>query len=120
MSKQQAIEEKLKSLKNALPELREAIVASSDGLPIAQLADGDRSSRIAAMAATANGLGQRIASTTDLGEVTETVVLGQGAYFIAYAIGDKAVLAITMPAGSNLGLVRLEANERAREIAEAL
>lgn len=120
MSKQEAIEQKLVSLKSALPELREAIVASADGLPIAQLSDGEQSARIAAMAATAHGLGKRIATTTGLGEVTETVVLGQGAYFIAYAIGDKAVLAITMPAGSNLGLVRLEASEHARQIAEVL
>lgn len=120
MSKQEKIDGVLKQLKSALPELQEAIVASTDGLPIAQLSEGDGSARLAAMAATAHGLGKRIATTSKLGEVTETVVLGDAAYFIAYAIGEKAVLALTMPVGSNIGLVRLEAQEHARQLSEAL
>jgi len=120
VSKQEAIESVLQQLKSVLPELQEAIVASTDGLPIAQLSSGEGSARLAAMAATAHGLGKRIATTSHLGEITETVVLGDKAYFIAYAIGEKAVLAITMPAGSNLGLVRLEAQDHARQLAEAL
>jgi len=120
VSKQKRIEGILSELKSVLPELQEAIVASTDGLPIAQLSEGETSARLAAMAATAHGLGKRIATTSQLGNLTETVVLGDNAYFIAYAIGDKAVLAITMPSGSNLGLVRLEAQDHARQLAEAL
>jgi len=120
VSKQQKIEEVLSQLKAVLPELQEAIVASTDGLPIAQLSEGEGSARLAAMAATSHGLGKRIATTSHLGNLTETVVLGDKAYFIAYAIGEKAVLALTLPTGSNLGLVRLEAQEHARQLAEAL
>jgi len=120
MSKQEQIEGILNELKAALPELNEVIVASSDGLPIAQLGGGKESARIAAMAATAHGLGKRIATTSNLGELVETVILGDNAYFIAYAIGDRAVLALTMPAGSNLGLVRLEAQDHASQLAKVL
>ncbi|WP_457627936.1 roadblock/LC7 domain-containing protein [Oceanithermus sp.] len=120
MSKQEQIEGILNQLKGALPELQEVIVASGDGLSIAQLGGSENSARLAAMAATAHGLGKRIATTSHLGNLTETVVLGDSAYFIAYAIGDKAVLAITMPSGSNLGLVRLEAQEHARQLAQVL
>ena len=120
MSKKEKIDNILNQLKSALPELHDAIVASTDGLPIAQLNEGDTSARIAAMAATAYGLGKRISTTNKLGELTETVILGDKAYFIAYAVGDKAVLAVTLPSGSNLGLVRLEAQDHANQLAEVL
>jgi len=120
MSKQEQLQSVLTKLKSALPELSEIIIASSDGLPIAQLGGGEGSSRVAAMAATAHGLGKRIASTSNLGNLLETVIIGSQANFVAYAIGDRAVLALTMPAGSNLGLVRLEAQEIARQLAEIL
>jgi len=120
MSKKEQIHGILSQLKAALPELQEVIVASSDGLAIDHLGAGEANARLAAMAATAHGLGKRIATTSDLGEIVETVILGSQAFFIAYAIGDKAVLALTMPAGSNLGLVRLEAQEVARQLSQVL
>jgi len=117
LSKKEQLESVLGRLKAALPELQEVIIASSDGLPIAQIGTGDTAARVAAMAATANGLGKRIATTTHLGDLAETLVMGSQANFIAYAIGDKAVLALTMPAGSNLGLVRLETQDLVAELA---
>ena len=117
LSKKEQLEVLLDRLKAALPELQEVIIASGDGLPIAQLGAGDTAARVAAMAATANGLGKRIASTTHLGELIETLIIGSQANFVAYAIGNKAVLALTMPSGSNLGLVRLEAQDIAAELA---
>lgn len=120
MSKKEQLQSILDNLKSALPELQEVIVASADGLPIAQLGSGETSSRVAAMAATAHGLGKRIATTSNLGDPMETVIIGSQASFIAYAIGDKAVLALTMPAGSNIGLVRLEAQSAAQQLAQVL
>ncbi len=120
MSKQEQLEAILSELKGALPELKEIIVASPDGLPVVQLGEGGIAARLAAMAATAHGLGKRIATTTHLGDLVEIVIRGNQAYFIAYAIGEKGILGLTTPAGSNLGLVRLEAQEYARKLAETL
>jgi len=120
MSKQEQLQSVLSELKSALPELQEIIIASADGLPIAQLGGGEGSSRVAAMAATAHGLGKRIATTSNLGSLMETVIIGSQANFVAYAIGDRAVLALTMPAGSNLGLIRLEAQDAAKKLANIL
>lgn len=120
MSKQEQLQQILNELKAALPELKEIIVASPDGLPVAQLGESEIATRLAAMAATAQGLGKRIATTTQLGNLVEIVIRGDQAYFIAYAIGDKGILGLTTPAGSNLGLVRLEAQEYARRLAEVL
>ncbi len=120
MSKQEQLQQILSELKAALPELKEIIVASPDGLPVAQLAESEIATRLAAMAATAHGLGKRISTTTQLGNLQEIVIRGDQAYFLAYAIGDKGILGFTTPAGSNLGLVRLEAQEYARRLAEVL
>ena len=120
MSKQEQLQQLLGELKAALPELKEIIVASADGLPVAQLGENEIATRLAAMAATAHGLGKRITTTTHLGNLVEIVIRGDQAYFIAYAVGDKGILGLTTPAGSNLGLVRLEAQEYAKKLAEIL
>ncbi len=120
MSKQEQLQLLLDELKAALPELKDIIVASADGLPVAVLGESEIATRLAAMAATAHGLGKRIASTTQLGDLVEIVIRGSQAFFIAYAIGDKGILGLTTPAGSNLGLVRLEAQEVAKKLAAVL
>lgn len=120
MSKEEQLREILKELKAALPDLQEIIVASPDGLPVVELGDNKIASRLAAMAATAHGLGKRIAATTNLGGLEEIVIRGENAYFVAYAVAEKAILALATPAGSNLGLVRLEAQTYAQRLAEVL
>ena len=77
MSKQQQLQATLQSLRTSLPELRGALVATTDGLPIAQtFSDATDSNRVAAMAATALGLGKRINDTLGTGELTEMSVSG--------------------------------------------
>jgi len=76
MSKQEQLQQILNELKAALPELKEIIVASPDGLPVAQLGESEIATRLAAMAATAQGLGKRIATTTHLGNLVEIVIRG--------------------------------------------
>jgi len=120
MSKKDQIDQILNELRTALPELKEIIVATPDGLPVAHVGGGDVATRLAAMAATAQGLGRRIAVTTQLGNLEEIVIRGDQAYFIVYAIGDRGILGLTTPAGSNLGLVRLEAQEYAKKLAEII
>jgi predicted regulator of Ras-like GTPase activity (Roadblock/LC7/MglB family) len=120
MTKQEQITQLLEALKRSLPEVREAMVASPDGLPIATLGGQDTAARIAAMAATALGLGRRIAQTTQLGGMREVVVRGDQGYFVIYQAGEKGVLGITTPADANLGLLHLEAREVARALADIL
>lgn len=113
-------------LQQAIGELRAAIavsgvmVATADGLSMAYDLPNDDSLRIAAMSATALGLGQRLVESFGHGEFAESVTRGSEGYFVVYGAGPEAVLAVIAPEGTNLGLLHHEARRIARRIAEAL
>lgn len=110
----------IKGLRAAVPELTGVMVASTDGLSLATDMSEAEAARVAAMAATALGLGKRIAQTTALADLEEVVIRGSEGYFVVYSAGEKGVLAVTAPRGSNLGLVHLEARAVARKVAALL
>jgi uncharacterized protein len=121
MSKREALQNALQTLRSAIPELKGVLVATTDGLALAHsLSSGEDPNRVAAMAATALGLGKRISDTLNGGELSETSVTGTSAQIFLYATGGKGVLAVVAAAGANVGLIHMEARDAARQIAEAL
>jgi hypothetical protein len=121
LGKQEALQQALNNLRSAIPELRGVLVASSDGLPMAQsLAGSEDANRVAAMAATALGLGKRIADTLNAGALSETSVSGTNGQVYLYAAGPKAVLVVVAPAGANVGMIHLEARDAARRLQDIL
>ncbi|GGO36949.1 roadblock/LC7 domain-containing protein [Deinococcus radiopugnans] len=117
MSKQDQLTSTLTTLRGALPELRGALVATVDGLPIAQdMGGGVDANRVAAMAATALGLGKRINDTLGSGQLTDMSVGGTDGQVYIYAAGKKGVLAVVAPAGVNLGLLHMEARDAAQSV----
>ena len=102
------------------PDLLGALIASADGLPIAHDVRGADGSGVAAMAATAAGLGRRIVDDFAFGDFAETVVRGSNGYFVVYSIGRAAVLAVIAAEGANLGRIHLEARRCAAAVATAL
>ncbi|WP_291426762.1 roadblock/LC7 domain-containing protein [Deinococcus sp.] len=120
-SKQETLQATLQTLRTSLPELRGALVATIDGLPIAQsFSDNTDANRVAAMAATALGLGKRINDTLGAGELTEMSVTGADGQVFVYATGRKGVLAVVTPAAMNLGLLNIEARDAAQTVALVL
>ncbi|MEM9558620.1 MAG: roadblock/LC7 domain-containing protein [Acidobacteriota bacterium] len=117
MSRHDEIHRLLDQLRDAVPELRGVLVASTDGLAIAhsmnEQIDVDR---VAAMAATALGVGKRIAETLGAGELMETNVRGTSGQIFLYAAGSQAILAVIAPELTNVGLVHLEARGTAGQI----
>lgn len=101
------------AMRRSIPELHGAMIASGDGLPIAHDFPESESERIAAMAATALGLGTRIAERAALGDLAEAVIRGQEGYLVVYSAGNDAVLVLTGPLDANLGLMRIEARAAA-------
>lgn len=121
LSKPERLKSILQNLRISLPELRGAMVATTDGLPIAQaFSDNTDANRVAAMAATALGLGKRINDTLGTGELTEMSVSGADGQVYVYATGRKGVLAVVTPTGMNLGLLHMEARDAARTVALVL
>lgn len=121
LSKQDRLNTTLTTLRAALPELRGALIATVDGLPIAQtMGAGTDANRVAAMAATALGLGKRINDTLGSGALTDMSVGGSDGQVYIYAAGTKGVLAVVAPTGVNLGLLHMEARDAAQEVAGIL
>ncbi len=121
MSKQEQTQAVLDNLRASVPGIRGALIATVDGLAIARsFADGTDYQRVAAMSATALGLGKRIAETLGAGEFTETSVSGRNGNAYIYATGPKAVLTVITNADPNLGLLHMEARDAAKRIAGIL
>ncbi|MFV0428617.1 MAG: roadblock/LC7 domain-containing protein [Arachnia sp.] len=120
VSKSDELARVLGNMRRSIPELHGVMIASVDGLPVAHDFPEADADRIAAMAATALGLGQRISERTDLGDLAEAVVRGERGYMVVYSAGTDAVLVLTGPLGSNLGLMRIEARVAAVEIKQLL
>ncbi len=121
LGKQEQLQQTLAALRSAIPEVRGVLIASSDGLPMAQnLSGSEDPNRVAAMAATALGLGKRIADTLNAGALQETSVSGSSGQVYLYAAGAKGVLVVVTPANANVGLIHLESRDAAKRISELL
>lgn len=120
MNKQEQLHRMLAALAEEVPDVQGALLASRDGLPIVSTMSGPESGRVAAMAATVVALASRVVDTVGLGSFEETVVQGDGGYFVVYDAGSLAVLAVSAPRTATLGLVHLEARRVAGEVDKLL
>ena len=121
LSKPERLKSILTNLRSSLPEVRGALIATTDGLPIAQVfTDNTDANRVAAMAATALGLGKRINDTLGTGSLNEMSVSGVTGQVYIYSVGAKGVLAVVTPSGTNLGLLHMEARDAAQAVASVL
>lgn len=120
MDKQTQLNNIISGLRSAISELRDVLVASTDGLAISHsLTTGDPN-RVAAMAAATLGVGKRISGTLELGDLQETTVKSANGQVFLYAAGAKGVLVLIAQADANVGLINLEARDAANRIAEIL
>lgn len=120
MSTANQLQSILDNLKAALPEVREVLIATTDGMPVVHNGGSTDANRIAAMAATALGLGKRLTDTIGGGSFSESSVSGEGAQIFIYAAGSKAVLAVVSTGAISVGLIHLEARSAAKNIAAVL
>lgn len=119
MVKHDALKNHLDTLRAAIPELRGVLLASNEGLPVAHsLSNGGDPNRVAAMAAAAHSLGRRISDSLATGNLAEISIRGDDGMLFVYAAGTKAVLAVIGGAGSNAGLIHLEARTTAKDIGD--
>lgn len=120
MSRQEELSLVIANVRQSIPELHSVMVASVDGLAIAHDLNDSEAERIAAMAATALGLGERISERSTLGDLAEAVIRGRNGYLVVYPAGDNAVLVLSGPSDSNLGLMRIEARAASARIGSVL
>lgn len=120
MDKQSQLNNIISELRSAISELRDVLIASTDGLAISHSLTAGDPNRVAAMAAATLGVGKRISSTLELGDLRETTVKSSDGQVFLYAIGDKGVLVLIAQAEANVGLINIEARDAAQRISEIL
>ncbi len=120
MSKSEELKKIHTELRENVPDISGVMIASYEGLSIATDFPEDEAIRIAAVSAAASGLGNRISGNAALGEPEEVMVKGKDGLMLIYLAGEKGVLAVRASARGNLGLVRLEASEAAKEVTRIL
>jgi uncharacterized protein len=119
MDKQDTLITLLGELKTQVPQLGGALIATRDGVSLAQLIHANQSAeQIATMAATTLALGKRISSSLIGTDMTETVVSSHHQQIHLYAAGDKGVLVLVAP--QNADDIQIHARNAATAIAKVL
>jgi predicted regulator of Ras-like GTPase activity (Roadblock/LC7/MglB family) len=96
-------------LRRAVPEITGCLVASTDGLLIAEDAPALIVEGVAALAAACLGVSQRIADSAAHDEFQEVLIRSAGGYVAMYIAGHGAVLVLVAGADANVGRLHHEA-----------
>lgn len=121
MSRSEQISKHVKNLTNTTPELEGAAIIDNDGLMIASALSSDvDEDSMAAMAAALLGLGERIVSELDRGDFTMVMLKGTDGIIVMVRAGENGVLAALASKKAKLGLVFLDVQRTAAELAKLL
>jgi predicted regulator of Ras-like GTPase activity (Roadblock/LC7/MglB family) len=105
-----------------VPEVQHAMVASSDGLPVAISAGitRDVADQLAAVTSGLLGVAAVVATLADADEVRQAVIEMGRCYFIAMTVRDGSVLAVLTSAQADLGVVGFEMARLVKQAGEIL
>ena len=105
----------LARLRQAVPEITGCLVASTDGLLIADDANTVVVEGVAALSAACLGVSQRIADSAGHDDFQEVLIRSSGGYVAMYMAGHGAVLVLLASAEANVARLHHEAR-RATEL----
>ncbi|MGH2628842.1 MAG: roadblock/LC7 domain-containing protein [Anaerolineales bacterium] len=110
---------RLRELQNQTPDIEASAVVSVDGLVIASaLPDGVEEDRVSAMSAAMLSLGERISGELGRGLLEQVYIHGDDGYVVLMAVGSDAVLTALARPQAKLGLVLLEMERAAQDLAQ--
>jgi len=111
----------LKKLLGAIPEVKAAAIVSAEGLPIASaLPQGVDETRIAAMTAALLSLAERSVIEMEKGEFDQLYVKGSDGYLLVLQAGPNAVLTVSTTKDVRLGLIFLDCKRTCEKIAKLI
>jgi predicted regulator of Ras-like GTPase activity (Roadblock/LC7/MglB family) len=107
----------LDDLRDDVPQVHRVMLATSDGLPLvtdhqAALSEPHE----AAMTAAVLALGSQVGSTVGGGDFIDCVIRSTESIVCVVAVGGGHVLAVSAPAGVNLGLLLRQSRITARRL----
>jgi uncharacterized protein len=101
----------MEALRERVSGITGSAIASRDGLSIREDTGGPDADNLAALAAPALAVAQRLASEAGQGTLRETLTRSTGGYVAVYAVGARAVLILIGDEG--LDITRLHRESRA-------
>jgi uncharacterized protein len=120
-SRTEMMVDRLRDLQAGTPDIEASAVVSVDGLIMASsLPAGVDEDRISAMSAAMLSLGDRIASELSRGQLDQVYIRGTAGIIVLLAVGEDAVLTILARSTAKLGLIFLDANRAAEDLARLL
>ncbi|MBF6212377.1 roadblock/LC7 domain-containing protein [Nocardia puris] len=117
-SKPRSLDWLLDDLVERLPDVRYAVVLSTDGLLLGHGSAMDRADaeRFCAMASTLHGVARSAGNHFEAGGVCQTVVELDRAVLFITAAGDNACLALLTAETANMGMVAYEMNQTVQRV----
>jgi predicted regulator of Ras-like GTPase activity (Roadblock/LC7/MglB family) len=117
----ETLDELLKKLLGAIPEVKAAAIVSAEGLPIASaLPQGVDETRIAAMTAALLSLSERAIIEMNKGDFDQLYVKGSSGYLLILQAGPNAVLTVSTTQDVRLGLILLDCRRTCEKIAQLI
>ncbi len=116
-----SLDDILKRLLGAIPEVKSAAIVSAEGLPIASaLPQGIDETRIAAMTAALLSLSERAIIEMAKGDFDQLYIKGSEGYLLVMQAGLNAVLTVSTTKEVRLGLILLDCRRTCEKIAQLI
>jgi predicted regulator of Ras-like GTPase activity (Roadblock/LC7/MglB family) len=116
-----SLDDLLKKLLAAIPEVKAAAIVSAEGLPIASALPRDvDETRIAAMTAALLSLSERAIIEMQKGDFDQLYIKGSDGYLLVLQAGPNAVLTVSADKDVRLGLILLDCKRTCEKIAQLI
>jgi hypothetical protein len=116
-----SLDDLLKKLLAAIPEVKAAAIVSAEGLPIASALPRDvDETRIAAMTAALLSLSERAIIEMQKGDFDQLYIRGSDGYLLVLQAGPNAVLTVSADKDVRLGLILLACRRTCEKIAQLI
>ena len=115
------LDDLLKKLLGAIPEVKSAAIVSAEGLPITSaLPQGIDETRIAAMTAALLSLSERAIIEMGKGDFDQLYIKGTEGYLLVMQAGPNAVLTVSTTKDVRLGLILLDCRRTCEKISQLI
>jgi predicted regulator of Ras-like GTPase activity (Roadblock/LC7/MglB family) len=120
-SRVEKIQDVLRGLRQASPDIVGSAVVSIDGFVIASVLPSEIDEElVSGMAAAMLGVGERISSELMASKMEQTYVRSEKGYVILNAVGEESVLVVLTTKEAKLGLVFIDLRRRSEELSKLI
>jgi predicted regulator of Ras-like GTPase activity (Roadblock/LC7/MglB family) len=120
-SRTEKMQDILRGLRGASPDIIGAAVVSIDGFIVASVLPSEVDEElVSGMAAAMLGVGERISSELMASTMEQVYVRSEKGYVVLNAVGSDSVLVVLTSKDAKLGLVFIEVKRRCAELAKTI